>query len=255
MLIKKISVSVLLLAAVYIFFASATPALAAGVKIDPSYHPTNAPTITGKAAESADEKGLTVDSARVQFFARIINVILGIVGIIAVFSLINNAWWMIASAGQEEALTQRKKGLKWAIFGLILVILSYSIIRWIISIPFLAHEAPPVPPAETLEKVSVPGGKLGDDSPLPSPSVEELKQMDEDKYFQQPPEGGYEITNEKDKSKFQGTPPDIKSEGSLEDEFKKHQEVQKFESEMEQDTKTLKKMDVPKGKFSLPPIK
>ena len=112
-----------------------------GVKIDPSYHPLNAPTITGESAESEIEKSLTVDGSRVQFFARIVSVLLGIVGIIAVFSLISNAWWLAASAGQEEALTQRK-GLKWAIIGLILVILSYSIIRWIISIPFQADEAP-----------------------------------------------------------------------------------------------------------------
>lgn len=128
--------------AIVSLFSVAIPVVLAqgGVKIDPSYHPLNAPTITGQMAESQDEKDLTVDSARVKFFARIVNVLLGIVGIIAVFSLISNAWWLAASAGQEEALTQRKKGLKWAIIGLILVILSYSIIRWIISIPFQADQ-------------------------------------------------------------------------------------------------------------------
>ena len=164
-------------------FSVAIPATLAvgGVKIDPSYHPLNAPTITGESAKSEIEKSLTVDESRVQFFARIVSVLLGIVGIIAVFSLISNAWWLAASAGQEEALTQRKKGLKWAIIGLILVILSYSIIRWIISIPFQADEAPAPPSPATLDKMSVPEGKL---EPGSTPSVEELKQMDKDEYFQ-----------------------------------------------------------------------
>lgn len=230
---------------VLLFFITISPASAAGVQIDPSYHPKNAPTITGEAAES--EKNLTVEDARIKFFARIINVILGIVGIIAVFSLINNAWFMIASAGQEEALTQRKKGLKWAIIGLILVILSYSIIRWIVSIPWQAHEAP-APPAP-FEKMSVPEGKL----PGSTPSVEELKQMDEDKYFQEPDSSpGLGIKTKEGWE--EGGPPDIKSEESLEDESKQNQEVQKLESEMEQD-KIFKKVDVPEGQFSLPPMK
>lgn len=153
--------SLLVAAVIASLFFTAVPiaSAAGGVKIDPSYHPSNAPTITGEAAESVKEKSLDVETARIQFFARIVNVLLGIVGIIAVFALINNAWWLAASAGQEEALTQHKKGLKWAVIGLILVILSYSIVRWIVSIPFQADEAPA--PFELQKSPEVPNeGKL-----------------------------------------------------------------------------------------------
>lgn len=223
---------------IVLFFMTIPVASAAGVQIDPSYHPQNAPTITGEAAET--EKNLTVEQARVQFFARIINVILGIVGIIAVFSLINNAWWMTASAGQEEALTQHKKGLKWAVIGLILVILSYSIMRWIVSITWQAHETPTAT-TETFEKMSIPEGKLEPDS---TPSVEELQQMDKDEYFQQQSQSDYKINDQQ----FKGTQPDIKSEGLLE-----------FESETYQSKEKLHIGEEPavpnEGKFTLPPMK
>lgn len=238
--------SLLVVAVIASLFFTAVPVASAagGVKIDPAYHPTNAPTITGEAPKSEIEKSLTVEETRVQFFARIVSVLLGIVGIIAVFALISNAWWLAASAGQEEALTQRKKGLKWAIIGLILVILSYSIIRWIISIPFQADEAPPPPSPATLDKMSVPTGPL--DGSAPAPSTEELKQMNKDEYFQKP-EDDYSLTDKQ----FEGAPPEgTKSEGLLESESKQYQEIEKLKSEMEQD-KIFKKIDVPEGNFSL----
>lgn len=233
--------------AMSLFFVAVSTASAAGVKIDPSYHPSNAPTITGEAADSEKEKKLDTETARVAFFARIVNVLLGIVGIIAVFALINNAWWMAASAGQEEALTQRKKGLKWAVIGLILVILSYSIVRWIVSIPFQADEEAP---AATFEKMSVPEGQL---EPGSTPSVDELKSMDKDQYFQESDSSpGLNL----EKTGIEGAPPDIKSEESLQSESEQYQKTEKLkseiESEMEQD-KAFKKMDVPEGQFSLPP--
>lgn len=170
--------SFLIVAFTVVLFSATAPVAnaAGGVKIDPSYHPSNAPTITGEAAGSVIEKNLTVENARVQFFARIINVILGIVGVISIFALINNAWWLAASAGQEEALTQRKKGLKWAVIGLILVILSYSIVRWMVTIGWQAHEAPatPLPPPSTTETSEKPAHEYKFESGG-GPSADELQ--------------------------------------------------------------------------------
>ncbi len=67
------------------------------------------------------------------------------------FFIIQNAFGIISAAGSEEKLGQHKKGLTWAIVGLLLIILSYSIIRFIISVPFQADEA-------TLEQVTGGGG-------------------------------------------------------------------------------------------------
>lgn len=118
------------------------PVAFAQVSLDPNYFPQGAATISGKTpGESASEKNN--EFARSVFTRNIVGAILGIAGVVAIFSILNNAWFLVASGGREEVITQHKKGLMWAVIGLILIILSYSIIRFIISIPFQANEAPP----------------------------------------------------------------------------------------------------------------
>ncbi len=115
----------------------------AQVTIDPSYHPDNAPTVTKQNPSSANEQNVSFDDARNKITARVMNTVLGLAGVVAIFFIINNSWYLIISGGQEEKITQHKKGLMWAIIGLILIILSYSIIRFVISIPFQAQEKNP----------------------------------------------------------------------------------------------------------------
>lgn len=120
-----------------VFASFGSQAFAAG--IDPKYRPDNTPTIT---ENPQDETNVNVEQARAKLTFRIVNAVLGIAGVVAIFFIINNAWFMIISAGKEEAVTQRKKGLTWALVGLLFIILSYSIIRFIIQIPFQAQEEP-----------------------------------------------------------------------------------------------------------------
>lgn len=114
----------------------AVPVAQAAVTIDPKLHPDNAPTITGYK----NEPELNIEEARVVLTGRIVGIILGVAGTVAVYFIINSGWWLAASAGKEETVTQHKKGLQWAVIGLVLIILSYSILRFIISITFKADE-------------------------------------------------------------------------------------------------------------------
>lgn len=149
---NKVKILLITVGAIFIVFGSSLlVASAAGIPIDPSYYPAGAPTITG---EKPNEKSnLTVDDSRVKFTARIINALLSVAGIVAIFYIVNNGWWIIASGGAEETITQYKKGLMWAVVGLILVILSYSIINFIIYFAFQADQKPE--PAKTAAEVSV----------------------------------------------------------------------------------------------------
>ena len=141
----------------------APPAFAA-VPLNPLFHPENAPTITGEAPTitgeaptGTAEAEINPDKARIKFTKKIVNVVLGIAGIVAIFFILNSAIFIVASAGKEEVITQHKKGLMWAIIGLILIILSYSIIRFIISIPFSADQAP----AESTTPATTPAAPSG----------------------------------------------------------------------------------------------
>lgn len=121
----------------------------AAVGLPSKYRPPSAPTISG-----IDEDSTNVDTARIHLTQRIVNVLFSAAGIIALFFLMNNAWWLITAGGSEETLTQHKKGMMWAIIGLLLVILSYSIIRFIITVPFAADEGKNAPAAAPAEKES-----------------------------------------------------------------------------------------------------
>ena len=116
--------------------------VSASVGLPSKYRPPSAPTISGAEDDVTD-----INVARLRLTQRIVNVLFSFAGIIALYFLMNNAWWLITAGGTEETLTQHKKGMMWAIVGLLLVILSYSIIRFIITVPFAAHEGENTPPA------------------------------------------------------------------------------------------------------------
>lgn len=142
-----------------LFSFGAALAAQAAVTIDPDLYPGGAATISGERPGPADavvnEPGdgtrNAADGYRRYITSRIVSVLLGIAGVIAVYFIVLNGFWLAASGGSEEVVTQHKKGLMWAVVGLLLVILSYSILRFIISVPFAADErliAPPPQPGE-----------------------------------------------------------------------------------------------------------
>lgn len=110
----------------------------AAVGLLPELHPKGAPTISGNLPE--EEAGQGIDEQRLALTRRITNIVFGIASIVAVFFIVQNGWSMAASAGSEEKVTQAKKGLTWAAIGLLLIIMSYSIIRFVITMPFQAHD-------------------------------------------------------------------------------------------------------------------
>lgn len=137
-------------ALVCFLFAGSWNFARAQVAIDPLLKPPGASTVTGQEpsteGETAEARSqgaageYSEQATRILLLERITSFILGLAGVVAIFFIINNAWFLIASGGSEETITQHKKGLMWAVVGLILIILSYSIIRFIISIPFQAGE-------------------------------------------------------------------------------------------------------------------
>lgn len=141
-MLRKLFILVFLTTSLFLF--SAPAALAGGVIINSDLYPEGSPTLTGKPTGDAPSmtRGGVLEYTRTYITYRIVNTVLGIAGVIAIYFLITNAWYLVASAGSEEVVTQRKKGLMWAIIGLLLLILSFSIMRFIASIPFQAGEVP-----------------------------------------------------------------------------------------------------------------
>jgi lysylphosphatidylglycerol synthetase-like protein (DUF2156 family) len=73
--------------------------------------------------------GLPNDSSLRGFIIRVINIALALAGLIAVFFLILGGFRYITSLGNEEAAGQAKKIILNAIIGIVIIILSFVIVR------------------------------------------------------------------------------------------------------------------------------
>jgi len=75
------------------------------------------------------QAGLPCDTSITGFIMKIINIALGIAGLIAVLFLIIGGFRYITSAGNEETAEQAKKIIVNAIIGVVVIILSFVIVR------------------------------------------------------------------------------------------------------------------------------
>jgi heme/copper-type cytochrome/quinol oxidase subunit 2 len=73
--------------------------------------------------------GLPGDSNIQNFIIRIINILLAIAGLVAVLFLIIGGFRYITAAGNEEASGSAKKIITNAIIGIVVIILSFVIVR------------------------------------------------------------------------------------------------------------------------------
>ncbi len=75
------------------------------------------------------------------FAGDIIITILQFAGGVAVLFIVINAAKMLLAAGEEDKITEAKTGLLWAIGGLILMILSYTIIEFVVNLGLFVEQA------------------------------------------------------------------------------------------------------------------
>lgn len=87
---------------------------------------------TGGAAPGIDVLSTdTLPSA----VTNVINYFLGILGFIAVAFIIYAGILMVTDAGGEEGVGKAKKIITYAVVGLVVIILSYTIVSFVTSIP------------------------------------------------------------------------------------------------------------------------
>ncbi len=76
-----------------------------------------------------NQAGLPCDESISGFILKIINIALSVAGLIAVLFLIIGGFRYITSAGNEETAEQAKKVITNAIIGVVVIILSFVIVR------------------------------------------------------------------------------------------------------------------------------
>jgi hypothetical protein len=88
------------------------------------------------APPEVEDTGLPEDSNVNELLLRIINILLAIVGLVAVLFLIIGGFRYITAGGNEETAEAGKKTIINAIIGIVIVILSFVIVR-VVSSAFL----------------------------------------------------------------------------------------------------------------------
>lgn len=78
---------------------------------------------------NAGSTGLPNDTSISGFILKIINIALAVAGLVAVLFLIIGGFRYITSAGNEETAEQAKKIITNAIIGIVIIILSFVIVR------------------------------------------------------------------------------------------------------------------------------
>lgn len=73
--------------------------------------------------------GVAKDTNLKDLLVRVINVLLGIAGLVAVIFLIVGGFRYITAGGNEEAAESGKKAIVNAIIGIVIIILSFVIVR------------------------------------------------------------------------------------------------------------------------------
>ncbi|HCR56109.1 TPA: hypothetical protein DIV49_03985 [Candidatus Saccharibacteria bacterium] len=109
------------------------PVLALGVSAVVPAQPVDALGIQGgaDAAKSDDQSDNLFDEGGL--FQTITNVLLFLIGAIAVIMLIIGGIRYTVSGGDSAAITAAKNTILYAIIGIIVAILAYAIVNWVIG--------------------------------------------------------------------------------------------------------------------------
>lgn len=110
---------------ILVTLGTASPAAIAAVELDPNLHPEYAPVVVLKGGNEADYGNY--------FLQLIAGGLLYLAGPTAILIIAISGLRYVTSHGDENAMEGAKKTLEWAIIGLIVIILSYSVIRVVIT--------------------------------------------------------------------------------------------------------------------------
>lgn len=98
-------------------------------------------------SQTADVAGLGSETQPTAIVGRIIGIVLGLMGIILVVLMLAGGVMWMTSGGSAEQVTKAKKLMTSALIGLIIVVFSYSISRFVVErFSQVTEEAPVEPP-------------------------------------------------------------------------------------------------------------
>lgn len=98
--------------------------------------PMNAPQNAGKRVDSMSSCGMEEGNTLMSTLQIIINVIIGVVGFVAVVVIILGGVQYTTSAGASDKVKKAKDTIMYGIIGLVVALLAYAIVNFILSSVF-----------------------------------------------------------------------------------------------------------------------
>lgn len=83
----------------------------------------------GSATINASQQGSLGDN-----IATVINYFLGLLGLISVGFLIYAGILMVTSGGEEEGVTKARKIIMYAVIGIVIIVLAYTIVQFVVNV-------------------------------------------------------------------------------------------------------------------------
>lgn len=120
---KRVLKQLILSAAlVFGFVAAIAPAPVSAVDICPPGADANSPVCQDSDAEAGN------------LVTTIVNILLFVVGIVAVIMIIIGGLMYVVSGGDAGSVTKAKNTILYSVIGLLIAILAYAIVNWVVGI-------------------------------------------------------------------------------------------------------------------------
>lgn len=131
---KSIFKKLLLTALAATLFWMLTQGVFAAIQIPDTLRPDNLPDWDTAAATDAAHPETAATQTVILFVGNMVSQILLFMATIAIFFVILAGANYIFAFGKDERIERGKRGLFWSLAGLIIVLISYSIVQGVISI-------------------------------------------------------------------------------------------------------------------------
>lgn len=108
----------------------------AAIQLDPTMKPVNLPSMVTPLAPSDPSNPESAFTQTLIFFVgdRIIAPALLFAATVTIIFLILSGYNYITAFGKDEKIEKGKRGIFWSLFGLLIILASYSIVQAILSI-------------------------------------------------------------------------------------------------------------------------
>ena len=128
-LLNKLRTSLLLMPALVMGLSFVTPAVVYAADCDPS----NLNATSGANCAQGDETPSNLFSGEDSVFRQIVNIMLFIVGAVAVIMLIFGGIRYVTSGGAQDQVTAAKNTIMYAIVGIVVAILAFAVVNFVVT--------------------------------------------------------------------------------------------------------------------------